>query len=781
MAAEENVIKIVQISDLHCDGSTAWIDTFDRLIAAISKINPHLIVVTGDLVDSPLAFHINPLRNFNVIKTSFEQLFKALPNAHIITVPGNHDYGIKGQKFLDFPLSYKIYASKLSYSPTKQYEQTPDGAAYSFFDQHRIAVFPLNSNGRFLKMRFAEGKVDNLSGRFNDMTTTFRNIGEQKGIDFDKSHKIVILHHHPLPVPSKDSVFEREQFLFLANAHDLLANVWKIGANLIFHGHKHVSSQCSYKPYPNEKQTIYVSSCGSSAKVGLLNEFKFIALSEGGTCCVSTYINRKEPTSPFEQSDIYDLIPYGEARKSRYLKIAKDPLLECPVDSILEKKKIVRIREDGLAPIEISFSGIKWKTVAKIEKSITERFRAEVGRIYGGLFEFTAGAKSENPERWNRPLSPAADEPDTFEYGFKLPEALNFTTPINLHIGYTLLNGYALTRSEHEEAFTTEKGNQQEETSSISCDYPTEFLNLIVQFPSKAFFPKTVYVQSSHIHTLRDEIDKGLLCLDRKYNSDMEETRFLHDKYAVKVHPGLNQVELIVKYPQPQHLYTLRWLVPEDNRTAEITDKERSTATRLEKEFLKPNLNFVNNFYKELAKSLQSEQWYNKDIKLFLFGYERDKKVLKVVRHPKEHPPQKALFIGRGAAGKAFKTRISQCWKKSEGDEHWGYRTEEVVKDLNPNSVVALPLAYPRIITDKWNIKNRDLKWRCPVFCVVSIVDTSSGDSMGRHFKIINADEIKNESQKEKDARLRERESNIRSTYHTIEDVLNKTCKKLLS
>lgn len=776
MPAEENVIKIVQISDLHCDGSPAWVDTFDRLIAAISQINPNLIVVTGDLVDSPFP------SDFNVVKKSIEQLYRKMPNAHIITVPGNHDYNFKGLNFLRVSFIFDwFYANKLCFGPPDQKGKSADDAAYSFFNRHNVAVFPLNSNGQFSN-NFAEGKVDNLAARFTDMSTTFRKTGETKGIDFDKSHKIVILHHHPLPVPNKDSAIDSEQFLFLANAYDLLANVWKIGAHLILHGHKHVSSQCSYKPYPNEKQTIYVSSCGSSAKVGLLNEFKFIALSEGGTCCVSTYTNKKEPTSPFEQAYIYDLIPYGEARKSRYLKIIKDPLVECPVDYILEKKKIVRIREDGLAPIEISFSGIKWSAAAKIDKkNISERFRAEVGRIYGGLFEFTAGAKSESPERWYRPSNPAADVPDTFEYDFKLPEALNFTAPINLHIGYTLLNGYALTKNEHEEAFTTGKGKQQEETSSISCDYPTEFLNLIVQFPSKAFFPKAVYVQSSHIHTLSDEIDKGLLCLDRKYNIDMEETRFLHDKYAVKVHPGLNQIELIVKYPQPQHLYTLRWLIPEDTRTAEITDKELSTAIRLEKEFLKPNSNYVNAFYKELVKSLQSEQWYNKDIKLFLFGYERDKKVLKVVRHPKEHPPQKDLFVGRGAAGKAFKTRISQCWKKSEGDEHGGYRTEEVVKDLNPNSVVALPLAYPRIITDKWNIKNRDLKWRCPVFCVVSIVNTSSGDSMGRHFKIINADEIKKESQKEKDARLSERESNIRLTYNIIEDVLNKTCKKLLN
>ncbi|HEX4923494.1 MAG TPA: metallophosphoesterase [Bdellovibrionales bacterium] len=74
-------LRIVQISDLHV-GPTIGRRYVERVVAKVRALDPHLTVLTGDILDGPASIHKNEILAFSELE----------PRGRVYFAPGNHEY-----------------------------------------------------------------------------------------------------------------------------------------------------------------------------------------------------------------------------------------------------------------------------------------------------------------------------------------------------------------------------------------------------------------------------------------------------------------------------------------------------------------------------------------------------------------------------------------------------------------------------------------------------------------------------------------------------------------
>lgn len=264
-------LRIVHVSDLHF-GRGFDVGLWEHVKDSIEREAPDLVVVSGDLVNSPWPFMLA------VARRELEALAQRVRTT-IVVVPGNHDVAILGnvyrararRRFLD------LFAEPLG-------PGEPDGRAEG------LPTFAeLNALGRFARLRArlagywalarrARRAAASPAGRarvFRDpagralvllLDSTFRGslasgfIDEREiyGLDAEVHRvrersdlrealalRLAVLHHHPLPLPYSivaEQLTSYEPFLVLRNAGTLLRELWRHDFDLVLHGHKHFHS-----------------------------------------------------------------------------------------------------------------------------------------------------------------------------------------------------------------------------------------------------------------------------------------------------------------------------------------------------------------------------------------------------------------------------------------------------------------------------------------------------------------------------------------------------------
>jgi len=177
----DNHITIVQISDLHFKRYFNW--KYRRLINSIKKINPDLIIITGDALDR--TGQLPPLRKF------LAQLPKQITKVSIL---GNHDY-VNDTHNNQLINTYKKYGIDYLINESKVYD----------FKHFKLAITGLDD--------FMEG-TDNFEKAFAN-------------INGEKNH--VILAHNPKHIERLSPFLHR---------YNKLQNK-KIKPQLILSGHTH--------------------------------------------------------------------------------------------------------------------------------------------------------------------------------------------------------------------------------------------------------------------------------------------------------------------------------------------------------------------------------------------------------------------------------------------------------------------------------------------------------------------------------------------------------------
>jgi 3',5'-cyclic AMP phosphodiesterase CpdA len=230
--------KVVHLSDLHFGRVDHSI--IEPLIETVAKLEPHVVVVSGDLTQRARSSEFKEAREF----------LDELPSPQII-VPGNHDV----------PL-YNVLARFLQ--PLDKYKRYITDDLEPFYADAELAVLGINT-ARSLTIK---------DGRVNE--AQMAKIRERLCAYGDEVTKIVVT-HHPFDLPEghdKDELVNRAE-----RAMEALASC---GADVLLAGHLHVShtghSSTRYKIAGHNALIVSAGTATSTRARGETNSFNVLRI-----------------------------------------------------------------------------------------------------------------------------------------------------------------------------------------------------------------------------------------------------------------------------------------------------------------------------------------------------------------------------------------------------------------------------------------------------------------------------------------------------------------------
>lgn len=734
------VTKIAHLSDLHCNSNSKWQSKFDNIKSLLIAEQPNIIIITGDLVNNPRKKH------FDKIAYEIKELQDKLgEDTYFVPVPGNHDYYIYGNRLFDI-LCLRLFKKEKKYSNFERQFNFPDSTdkiLESILVKYGIAIFSFDSNASGFFSFFAEGRVNDPIKTVNSRIEFYKKICADKDVDFKDVKKIAALHHHPLPIATSTHEEPIENLLVLRNSYEFIQACRLAQIDIILHGHKHVTNLMEYDFLAEDSKPIIISSCGCSAHYSTdVNEVKIIEIADSGTVGIQCYRSSKHQDLLKLDQDLGEIVYYGDIRKKKSENFNYYNKRISTVAQVKNKTKIVSLGSDGAAFITISCSDITWKEgLPRGDRSITERFRSDLGRIAGGQYEFThCPLTGETPSEWINPkienhIIPNPDQSEAFEIDFKPLSAYADSNKDCLILNYRLASGYALTLREHKERYKDWPENEPRvECASASVDYPTYLLELIVMFPDADFFPAVAGVSAKAV--LEEDLSsgEGMGLLYNTLDINDEESDFIIKKGAIRIRPEVGQMSLIVKYPQPGIEYSLRWTLPErDRREIDNYQSIYSNNIRICEYFIeKKHPETVDDIYAKFCEHLD-EFLENNSVKLFLLIYDPNECKLVVIRCPEDFEDRinGGMLPGRGPAGTAFKLRRIIFWERgtaclpqdtaSQPINLPDLPVEGVLKDFKPVKVLAIPLLFPSTISKNGGMAGGDDKYIGPVWGCLSL------------------------------------------------------------
>ncbi|HJQ32082.1 MAG TPA: metallophosphoesterase [Pyrinomonadaceae bacterium] len=307
---------IAHISDLHFrSGTDASKLPWNALLADLARqeVKPDVIAVTGDLVDSPFGgvfgFRDEATAAFENVCTYLEDLCRELeidPATGLVVVPGNHDYRLSG-----------IVRDR--HQPRKFYDKFGGYCRPLLLPSLRLCLFAMDSNQMERTLDLAAGTVER-----NDLVNFGTLVGQVPGGHSDCT-KVVLLHHHPMPIASTEnsSRFDDPRYTLLKNAGQFMTNMVKAGVSLILHGHQHAPGYSkAVFPYGRGKEhMITVVAAGSSGRQ--VEEYNLITVTDGGKIDLERRSLRGN-TYFDQEGDARSVLSYDDARRASFEGLAGD-------------------------------------------------------------------------------------------------------------------------------------------------------------------------------------------------------------------------------------------------------------------------------------------------------------------------------------------------------------------------------------------------------------------------------------------------------------------------
>jgi len=244
---EKGRLTICQISDIHCGNARFIPDLLDRTIIEVNRMEPAVVVVSGDLTDAGY-------------REEFEQAAEYIARIeceHIMVIPGNHDARNVGY----------IHFERLF------------GERHSVLDLDEVILVGVDSSEPDLN----DGQVGREHYEF--ITETFAGAGDKL--------KIFVVHHHLIPLPGTG----RERNIVF-DAGDVLQRLVDVGVDLVLSGHKHV-------PYSWKLENMLIVNAGTASTLRLRGDtrpcYNIIEVDNGRVEVFRKYpFKQKEPAVSFE-------------------------------------------------------------------------------------------------------------------------------------------------------------------------------------------------------------------------------------------------------------------------------------------------------------------------------------------------------------------------------------------------------------------------------------------------------------------------------------------------
>ncbi len=229
---------IVHLSDLHFGHIDPAV--VEPLIATIARLNPNLVVVSGDLTQRARSYQFKEARGF----------LDRLPGPQVV-VPGNHDV----------PL-HNLFARFLQ--PLRKYRRYITDDLWPFYSDEELAVLGVNT-ARSLTIK---------GGRVNEAQVALM---RDKFCPLDEELVKILVTHHPFDLPEGHD--ERQLVGRSRMAMEALASC---GADVFLAGHLHIShTSHSAKRYQIKGHSALVIQAGTATSTrgrGEANSFNVISV-----------------------------------------------------------------------------------------------------------------------------------------------------------------------------------------------------------------------------------------------------------------------------------------------------------------------------------------------------------------------------------------------------------------------------------------------------------------------------------------------------------------------
>jgi len=345
---DEAELRIMHISDLHF--GAAHFDKREHLLRSVRQLKPHLILVSGDIVDRPRPDY------FRDAKEYLNQL--ADLSRYLLLCPGNHDRHGKVDlseymnrllitrgpfdcKFIEFSDRFRLACFIFSSTPAEitESEQRPRAP----FEELKQTIELL------IQVR---GWVD--PAQLQKMRSWRDWLLENRHDAYRESLKIAALHHHPLPT-SKSSY--SQQFLILLNSGEVLDCLTDLEIDLAFHGHQHDPLIQGLRRGRSDKEMLVLSAGTATMSSKRGDEERGHSVSGDSGFFLVTVGDKNVRVEQYSYVNAFDLEykfaqtrqlqrPRGKKRFLRY-KVEMKWLIEWPsMDwSVIETHELVAARE----------------------------------------------------------------------------------------------------------------------------------------------------------------------------------------------------------------------------------------------------------------------------------------------------------------------------------------------------------------------------------------------------------------------------------------------------
>ena len=514
--------KIVHLSDLHLGNDIVWRSVLrrrywgkrvsksvtDGLAAALRKIDPDYVVVSGDFVNKPT------WKMFEIACSYLQELFLKSGISlkdRLLVIPGNHDVSFFPRKHEDDLERLRLYRRFLMKLFS---EDEIEGRRQRYFrvDPNSEIIFTCLDSTLRDSFPLAEGQIGASQLRWvgNKLDRIRHELGER----YSRFVKIAVVHHHCVQIAGGGPLSDR--FMQLLDAGDFMKLMNQKGFNVVLHGHRHHPHV--WADIRSDSSVITVVGAGTATccfeeeQHGFGNNFNLLTLApERNVLAIQRF--RADGTGEYS----------AEGGEQRF-----------PLKKVFQGYRVARMRK----VVTLAADGTKEVYVLR------EGLRVEDDRVITALpfriLTDAVGSKIVNFEfdRINVDFRYRVNSPQVIdgEWVPRNPLTIN-SQPLSSSYKYTVRDGTAMSQADLGRLYPP--GSPPIESSAVAVTHPMELLRMEVVFPPR--YETAPFVSVEHLGT---SVPLTGLNISEKHDK-------LLNIYALEIHdPPLN------------HLVTIKWNLP---------------------------------------------------------------------------------------------------------------------------------------------------------------------------------------------------------------------------
>src|SRR5579875_195941 len=512
-APNDSTIRIAHLSDLHFGrgfNGPLW----NNLRRIVREHAPHLIIVTGDLVNSPFRWTLKrALKALEMLARESAKTQAGAPINNLLLVTGNHDVRVLGicpirwlkwlvpliglvicavlyaalRLFTNLGWGWAVYPVAAAVITALVARVACFGDFTKTFKSYllirpthwtdlRLAIYPFDSSSRGRK--YARGEIGPAEFVKAQEPPEWRTLDGSKPNEppAEPRYRIALLHHHPLPIPYDTS---QEPLMIMEDAGAFLSEISNQRIPLVLHGHKHHHhfSRVTINAGMNEQFEASVLAAGTATAGRRPGRFGFnfnlLTIEADGNARVLPYIADGGTFRPGQA--FWAQEPEVSARR-KFIEAADQRGFSGGT-----LMSLININEDGDARHVYEIWGFKiGKGAQPLDKL---PYKVNAGSLVGRVERFDAHPL---PLGWTAGLQLQRDpdpKPGSQSATIDFGRQLTFEDPpVNYTWGYWGINAYAMSQEQYREMYG-DAGAPIESAMVTLQHCPYAELVVIVNFP----------------------------------------------------------------------------------------------------------------------------------------------------------------------------------------------------------------------------------------------------------------------------------------------------------